>query len=118
MLIQIQTIWGRSYHEKNKANSSGKKSSHTNAAYQSVDEFIPLLTCRAKACSLDEMRTHPKIGHWYNDDIDESSEKRTIRRDLEKLMEILGTGHLQTIKGNGNQPDQYSLEQVMHRLNR
>lgn len=49
------------------------------------------------------------VRHLYNDEIDEKSIDKNIKRDLKKLDSILTLGSLRRDVYNGNQPDRYGL---------
>lgn len=46
---------------------------------------------------------------YYNNDIEEKSINKTIRRDLKKLESLLTTGKMEVISGKGSQADKYYL---------
>lgn len=110
ILIKIQITSDWSYiMEKTKPTVRARKTATQTEHISRLMNLYHHLHAEQKVCSLDEMKANPKIRCWYSGDIDESSIKKAIRRDLEKLNEILGVGHLKTSKGKGNQPAQYYL---------
>lgn len=60
-------------------------------------------------CPMDELKV--KIQSWYNNEIDEQSIRKAIKRDLERLERILVTGKVHCIAKKGNQPSQYYLSE-------
>ncbi|MCY6411835.1 WYL domain-containing protein [Acinetobacter sp. VNH17] len=62
-----------------------------------------------KPCPMDQLKT--EIQAWYNDEIDEQSIRKAIKRDLSKLEKILVTGKLHIIPKKGNRPSEYYLSE-------
>ncbi|MCM1960587.1 WYL domain-containing protein [Acinetobacter modestus] len=61
------------------------------------------------ACPMDQLKT--EIQSWYNNEIDEQSIRKAIKRDLDKLKKILVTGTVHCISKKGNQPNEYYLSE-------
>ena len=55
-------------------------------------------------CPMDQLQL--KVRSWYNDEIDDQSMRKAIKRDLDKLKSILVTGAVNCIPKKGNQPSE------------
>ena len=60
-------------------------------------------------CPMDQLQL--KVRSWYNDEIDDQSMRKAIKRDLDKLKIILVTGTVNCIPKKGNQPSEYYLSE-------
>ena len=60
-----------------------------------------------KAYSIEELKQ--KIGHFYNNEIDEKSLKKNILRDLKTIELILVSGDLIEIKASGRRASSFYL---------
>ena len=60
-------------------------------------------------CPMDQLQL--KVRSWYNDEIDDQSMRKAIKRDLDKLKSILVTGTVNCIPKKGNQPSEYYLSE-------
>ena len=60
-------------------------------------------------CPMDQLQL--KVRSWYNDEIDDQSMRKAIKRDLDKLKSILVTGAVNCIPKKGNQPSEYYLSE-------